>query len=200
MKVLAFSDLHRDTAAAQHIVDSSSDADILIGAGDFATFGIGATDTLDILKTCTCPVIIVHGNHDDPETLRTFCADWENGHYLQGAAIKIGGHTIFGLGGEIPSRNTAPWNSSHTETDAAQMLETCPAGAILVTHTPPHGVADVQTDGTQEGSVAIHDAAQRLQPDLLLCGHIHAAWGMCGQIGPTKVHNLGPNPNWFELT
>ena len=37
VKFLCFSDLHRDAAAAKKIVDLSSDADIVIGAGDFAT-------------------------------------------------------------------------------------------------------------------------------------------------------------------
>ena len=99
MKILAFSDLHRDMAAAQRIVAASSEADIIIGAGDFATQHKGAADTLDILRSCRVPVLIVHGNHDDPKDIRTHCNSWDKGHYLHGDAITLGGRTFFGLGG-----------------------------------------------------------------------------------------------------
>ena len=82
---------------------------------------------------------------------------------------------------------------------AEQMLKACPKGAILITHTPPFGIADLQRDGGHEGSMAIANAAQSLAPPLLVCGHIHNAWGMSGNIGKTLVHNLGPTINWFEL-
>ena len=55
MKILAFSDLHRDVEAARRIVEVSSGADVVVGAGDFATCGEGAKDTLDILQGIRVP-------------------------------------------------------------------------------------------------------------------------------------------------
>ena len=40
MKLLLFSDLHTDTSAATRIVKLAQDADIVIGAGDFANAGM----------------------------------------------------------------------------------------------------------------------------------------------------------------
>lgn len=199
MKILAFSDLHRDQTAAQMIVDASSVADVVIGAGDFATRREGALDTLSILKNCAAPVILVHGNHDDPDEISQFCLGWENGHYLHGSSVVIEGQSFFGLGGEIPSRNSNSWNASETEKEATSHLKLCSDSAVFITHTPPLGVADLQKTGEHEGSAAIHEAVSSHQPILLLCGHIHHAWGTTGSVGSTRVHNLGPTVNWYEI-
>ena len=47
MRVLAFSDLHRDQDAARAIVAASVEADVVIGAGDFATRREGLMERLD---------------------------------------------------------------------------------------------------------------------------------------------------------
>lgn len=199
MKVLAFSDLHRDTDAATALLKASADASIVVGAGDFATKGQGASDTLEILANCKVPVLLVHGNHDDPDELATFCDGFENLHYLHGQTKVIEGVSFFGLGGEIPSRNDFLWNAAETETDASKLLERCPRNAVMITHTPPLGIADLQKDGEHEGSGAIRNALLETTPQLVLCGHIHHAWGTDGREGATYVRNLGPTANWFDV-
>ncbi len=37
MRLLAFADLHRDRGAARRLVERFDDADLVIGAGDFAS-------------------------------------------------------------------------------------------------------------------------------------------------------------------
>lgn len=199
MKILAFSDLHRDKDAANVILSASVEADIVVGAGDFATKGTGAKDTLDILAQCRVPLVVVHGNHDAPSEIEHICGQAQNLHYLHGAGMTLRGISFFGLGGEIPSRNTFHWNASETEVNAAKMLTACPPNAVLITHTPPFGAADLQNNGNHEGSVSIRDAAENLAPQLLLCGHIHHAWGSHGKVASTPVHNLGPTINWFDV-
>lgn len=199
MKILAFSDLHRDTNIAQRIAAASANADVIVGAGDFANNREGAADTIKILRTCVKPVVLVHGNHDDPKSISELCAGWSEGHYLHGNAITIAGYDFFGLGGEIPSRNNASWNSTETELKAKELLQHCPDRAILITHTPPFGCADKQADGSHEGSNSIRMAIQAKKPVLCVCGHIHHSWGKNGKVGSTPIYNLGPNINWFEV-
>lgn len=199
MRILAFSDLHRDIAAAEKIAEASIEADVLVGAGDFGTRGEGTLDTLKILREANKPIVLVSGNHDESSTLRDYCADWDLGHYLHGADWTHEGRTFFGLGSEIPKRNEADWNESMSEEKAGEYLKSCLTGSILVTHTPPQGTADLQKDGTHEGSEAILTAIRHKQPVLSLCGHIHFSWGKTGPIGDTPVHNLGPSVNWFDV-
>ena len=199
MRILACSDLHRGTDAARAIVTASSEADVVVVAGDFGSQGEGAAEALKVLGECRVPMVLVHGNHDDPGEVQAWCTAQPEGHYLHGTAVDIAGRTFFGLGGEIPPGSDEPWNVTETEATAAAMLRACPPGAILVTHTPPLGSADMQKNGRHEGSSAILDAVRSKRPVLHLCGHIHNAWGMTDTIGDTPVHNLGPGLNWFEV-
>lgn len=199
MRILAFSDLHRNRRAAKAVVDASRKADIVVGAGDFATNGIGLSETVDVLRAIAVPTIFVAGNHDNLAELRDACRDRDAIHVLHGDGRVIGGVSFFGLGFEIPARRDDPWNQRLEETGARELLKGCPEGAVLVTHSPPFGVADVQTTGVHEGSRAIREAVEVSKPWLHLCGHIHHAWGMSGVIGRCPVHNLGPTLNWFAV-
>jgi Icc-related predicted phosphoesterase len=199
LKILAFSDLHRDVKAMQNIMLESELADVLIGAGDFATYGLGTNDTMSILAEAKVPVLIVPGNHDNTKELRTICDKFENMHLLHGDLLTIKGVNFFGLGDEIPHANDAEWNQSLSEDEAADILQHCPAGGVLITHSPPLGYCDQQANGTHEGSQAIRDAIRFKKPVLNLCGHIHEAWNTTAMIDKTQVFNLGPTSHWFEI-
>ena len=177
MRVVAFSDLHRDLDAARAVVAASEGADVVIGAGDYGTHGEGAREVLDILSAVACPLVLVWGNHDDVAEVRSVRGD--RVHILHGTSAWIGGAVFFGLGGETPIRNDADWNVGVNDDEARRLLRECPDGAVLVTHNPPLGHADDQRDGSHEGSVAILEAIERCRPPLHLCGHIHNAWGQC---------------------
>lgn len=41
MKILAFSDVHMNVDFMQDVVKQSEMADVVIGAGDYASFGVG---------------------------------------------------------------------------------------------------------------------------------------------------------------
>lgn len=199
MRILAFSDLHRDRDAARAIADASQGADVVVGAGDFATRGVGLPDTIALLRDITKPTVLVAGNHDDVAELRIACRDWESVHVLHGDCVVIGELSFFGLGYEISSGKKEAWSQALEETAAVELLEACPKGAILVTHSPPLGIADVQLNGSHGGSRSIREAIISSPPKLHLCGHIHHAWGTSGSIGDCRVHNLGPTVNWLAV-
>ena len=86
------------------------------------------------------------------------------------------------------------------ESEAARLLQSCPHGAVLVTHSLLFGVADIQATGAPtEGSRSIRDTIVSSKVRLHLCGHIHHAWGTSGVIAECPVHNLGPTVNWFAV-
>lgn len=199
MKIVAFSDLHRDVAMAEAIVRDSGDADVVVGAGDFATCGVGHQDTLSILRRMTVPFVLVPGNHDDLEELRAACADWPEAHVLHGQSVRIDGVVFFGIGFGSGVVNPEPWNKALDEDEAARMMMQCTNGAVLVSHSPPWGVADRQKDGRHDGSAALRDAVLIRQPRIMICGHIHQGWGQSGSIGTTPIHNIGPRPRSFAV-
>ena len=55
MKILAFSDVHRDLKRCEALVESAAGADIVIGAGDFATARRGLEETIAALSPALRP-------------------------------------------------------------------------------------------------------------------------------------------------
>ncbi|MDF0595425.1 metallophosphoesterase family protein [Psychromarinibacter halotolerans] len=197
MKIMAFSDLHLSASRAAALVEASHEADLVIGAGDFCTMRKGLPEAMALLDGIPAPFVVVPGNAESADELRA--AAPKNVTVLHGASTIVGGLRVFGLGYGVPVTPFGGWSCDLSEADAAAMLGACGGADLLVTHSPPKGVADVTSAGQSVGSVAIRDAIARLAPKLAVCGHIHDSWGTEGTIGATRVVNLGPMPNWFEV-
>ncbi|MCP5071926.1 MAG: serine/threonine protein phosphatase [Rhodobacteraceae bacterium] len=197
MKILAFSDLHHSRRKAEVLVEASADADLVIGAGDFCNMRQDLAGAMTLLAGIAAPVVVVPGNAESADELRDVALAGMT--VLHGGAVEVEGVRIFGIGYGIPVTPFGSWSCDLTEQSAADMLADCDAADILISHSPPKGVADVTSQGLSVGSVAVRDAVERLQPKLVFCGHIHDSWGQTGMIGTSKVVNLGPRPNWFEV-
>ena len=197
MKILAFSDLHLARARAADLVAASAEADLVIGAGDFCNMRQGLDEAMDLLRTITAPMVVVPGNAESAPDLRA--AALPNMTVLHGSGTKIGNLRLFGLGYGVPVTPFGAWSCDLSEAQASAMLAPCTTAGILILHSPPKGLADVTSTGQSVGSTAIRDAIERIQPRLAFCGHIHDSWGVTGQIGTTRVVNLGPTVNWFEF-
>lgn len=198
MKLLAFSDLHRDLGQAAELVVMSAEADVVIGAGDFASVHKGLDETIDVLAAIETPTVLVPGNNETEGALREAAASWNAATVLHGGGTAIGGIEFFGLGAGIP---VTPWEWSFDLDDAAagSMLEPCPQSAVLVLHSPPQGHCDANGSGDHFGSPALLRAIEEKAPRLAVCGHIHESWGCESQVGTTPVRNLGPKGTWIEV-
>lgn len=199
MKFLCFSDLHRDAAAAQKLVAASKQADIVIGAGDFAVRRKGLEDTLDVLRQINKPAVLVPGNGESVEELRRAAAPWKQARVLHGGGCQIDGLDFWGVGGGIPVTPFGDWSYDFDEVEAAELLQGCPSEGILVVHSPPLDTVDHDSSGQIRGSRAIRSAVENRQPRLVVCGHIHSDWGKQIQLGPTTVLNAGPAGVMVEL-
>ena len=154
MKILAFSDLHRDLDAAAALTERSANFDVVVAAGDFANQHDGLEEAIGPLREIKTPTILVPGNNETEEALRAACEDWEAATVLHGESAEIGGVEFFGLGAGVP---TTPWDWSYdlTEEEAEERLRDCPEGAVLVVHSPPQGHCDQSSGGEHLGSHAI---------------------------------------------
>jgi uncharacterized protein len=198
VRILAFSDLHLDLGQGGRLVEMSAEADVVIGAGDFASVHEGLEETIDALAGIEKPTVLVPGNNETVEALRAAAAGWGAATVLHGEGTTIGGVEFFGLGAGIP---VTPWDWSFDLDDkaAAAMLAGCPEQAVLVLHSPPKDHCDSASGGGNFGSPALLRAIEEKRPRLAVCGHIHESWGCESQIGKTPLRNLGPKGTWLEV-
>ena len=199
MKLLLFSDLHADTRAARDLAARARTADVLVGAGDFGNMRRDVADCIPVLRATGKPAVLVSGNNESTEELAEACHDWPAARVLHGTGATVAGVPFFGVGGGIPVTPFGAWSYDFTEDEAAALLAGCPAGCVLVSHSPPKGAADVSSRGQSLGSTAVRDAILRVRPVLVVCGHIHACAGRPARLGGTPVVNAGPGGVEWDL-
>jgi uncharacterized protein len=198
MRILAFSDLHRDLDGARGLVEASADADAVIGAGDFASIHEGLDETISALSAIEAPTVLVPGNNETGEALREAAVAWRSATVLHGEGTELDGVLFYGLGAGIP---ITPWDWSFDldEDEAAERLSACPPDAVLVVHSPPYGHVDQSGSGDHLGSRAVLATIEEKRPRLAVCGHIHESWGAESELGPTRIVNLGPSGTWCDV-
>jgi uncharacterized protein len=190
VRILAFSDVHRDLEQCRRLADLSAEADVVVGAGDFASVHRGLEETVAELSAIELPAVVIPGNNETDEALRSACAGWEGARVLHGEATEVAGATFFGLGGGVP---VTPWDWSFdlTEDEAEELLSACPEECVLAVHSPPKGHVD-GSRGRGLGSEAILRAIEEKRPRIVFCGHIHECAGQESTVGETRVLNVGP--------
>ncbi len=198
MRLLVFSDLHRDQDAARSLVERSAEADILIGAVDFAVMRQGIDDVIEILREVDKPTVLVPGNGESDAELREACAGWPSAHVLHGGGVTLEGIPFYGIGAGIPVTPFGDWSFDLSEDEAEPMLAECPKDGVLVSHSPPHGHVD-EAGGVHLGSYAVLETIERVSPRLVVCGHIHGWWGKQSTVGRSLVVNAGPEGQLLDL-
>jgi Icc-related predicted phosphoesterase len=198
VRLLAFSDVHRDLGAVERLVAASAEADAVIAAGDFASVHSGLEETVAAMAAIRTPTLLVPGNNETEQALRDACEGWDSATVLHGEGTELDGVIFWGLGGGIP---VTPWDwSFDLDEDAAEgMLEGAGGADVLIVHSPPLGHVDTSSAGDHLGSRAILDAIEAAEPSLAVCGHIHESWGATSTLGPTRIVNLGPEGALLEV-
>jgi Icc-related predicted phosphoesterase len=191
--LLLFSDIHGDRDACWKVVNQAPEADVVVGAGDFCVMRRNLGPPIDVLSDIDTPTILVPGNAETEEELEEACADWSSAHVLHGDGCTIDGLDFYGLGGGVPITPFGAWSYDLSEEKADELLADCPRGAVLVSHSPPKGVVDVDSSGQSLGSTAVRSAIEDTRPALTVCGHIHGSWGEDGELASTPVVNAGPH-------
>jgi Icc-related predicted phosphoesterase len=194
-EIVCIADLH------EHLVDIPA-CDVLLIAGDvsFAVKGdlrakhaflVGPfREWLD--RVPADEVVLVAGNHDQsieawglPDGLRC--------HYLQDDGVELCGLRFWGTPWQpwfldwafnAPPRNGGAF--------LASKFDLIPEDTdVVVGHGPPRGYGDaaIRPGGHEHvGSIAMAEALERVRPRLMVCGHIHAAYGAY-RLGDTDIVN-----------
>ena len=178
------------------------DARLVVACGDLPFDYLGY-----LMNALDAPLVFVPGNHDpDVSGYRTSRAGltleaglparppWPAGAInAERAIVDVAGLRIAGLGGCLrysdgPNQYTQRQQARRARSLARRARwRTARDGRgvdVLLTHAPPRGVGD-REDRAHQGFEALNWLAGRLQPPLLLHGHIHP------DEEPTRVHRLG---------
>ncbi len=194
MKILAASDIHGDKSALEKLVKKAKkeDVDMVVLCGDLTLFEEDLTGIIGPLKELNKKVILIPGNHETFSAVEFLAKQYKPGVYnLHGRSMKLYNEIgFFGVGGS----NTGIFQT--TEKETSELLEKAhkpiedAKHKIMITHTPPH---NTKIDALWEhvGSKAIREKIEEIQPDVVLCGHIHETFGKSEKIGNTTVINVG---------
>jgi len=198
MRFLLFSDIHTDKDACAMLVKKAHDVDLVIGAGDYALFREGLSETLAALSEIAAPTILVHGNHESEPELVAACNQYDNFYVLHGKTIRLNGIMFVGIGAGIPCTPFGDWSVDLSEKEALTFLPEVNEKFILISHSPPYSCLDQLPDGQHMGSKSISNYIKKSKPAFVVCGHIHEQWDQCKSIHEIPVINAGPQGYLFD--
>ncbi|MBD3259881.1 hypothetical protein GF371_04605, partial [Candidatus Woesearchaeota archaeon] len=70
---------------------------------------------------------------------------------------------------------------------------------VFMTHAPPHNTKLDAIHGSHAGCKTLRKFIENLQPDLMICGHLHENEGKEDAVGETKLINPGWHGRFFDL-
>lgn len=194
-KILAFTDFHGNQDAYRHAKETIANEwpDFVLVAGDIINYDSNRAKQLLLdLAAVGRPVYFVPGNMDGREL-----GDWagaENLHGLHGRCEKREGLSLIGLGGSPHGSFKTVFE--YSEEEAAALFEAATksyagGSSILVSHCPPKDTkVDQVSNGEHVGSISVRRFVEKVQPVLVVSGHIHESQGT-DTIGSTTIVNTG---------
>lgn len=198
LKILAVGDLHGDVTQATKLAERAKkeNVDLVILSGDL-TFAEQSIDYLvgPFVKR-NLKIALIPGNHETLATANFLEKLYEphvknihgKGITLNKTNEKVG---IFGAGGA----NIGLFQLSEPEIYALlkqgfQDIKNTEK-KIMVTHAHPADSLMAKLSSIVPGSDGVKKAVEKLQPDILICSHVHEAEGIEDKIGKTKVISVG---------
>lgn len=149
-----------------------------------------------VLDEVRVKVKALPGNCDQPQALEVLRKRNVN---LHDTISKLEGVSFVGLGGSNLTPFKTPFEFTEEElyrklkklTDAAKGEK-----LVLVIHFPPKNTkCDELTNHAHVGSRSLRKIIEEVQPELVVCSHIHEAGGSEDLIGKTRVINVGRLPD-----
>jgi uncharacterized protein len=197
MKALFFVDTHGKPL--DKIRKLSRDAEVLVCLGDWTVFESDMKEQLRELNSIGKPVVLIHGNHEDPEDVEMASHGLPNIHFIHKSYFTFKNVIFFGYGGGGFSHLDHKFEilSDAFMKDLAQMEKKSNQSykLILLTHAPPYGTTldDMGDSWGHVGSKSIRKFIEKHQPHMAFSGHIHECFNRQDKIRNTFMMNPGPN-------
>jgi Icc-related predicted phosphoesterase len=200
MKILAAGDIHGDTSLARKLANKADkeNVDLIILCGDIVSPDRTENIIGHFVKK-NKKVLLIPGNHDGFATT-DFLAELYGIKNIHGMYVKYKDTGIVGCGGA---------NIGIDQLQEDEIFNTLKEGfnkikdlkkKIMVTHVHPTG-SDMEqfSHVSVPGSEGVEKAVKELNPDILLCSHVHEAEGIEEKIGNTKIINVGRKGKIIEI-
>jgi uncharacterized protein len=200
MKILAFGDLHGDSRLAEKLAQKADkeQVDLVIICGDITQADGETANLMGPFVKRHKKVLLIPGNHDSVATA-DFLAEFYGLKNIHGYSVKYGDVGIFGAGGA---------NIGVAGMSEKELYDLLRKGfenikylkkKIMVTHVHPSKTRMEQFTRFFPGSDGVRKAIEKLQPDIMLCSHVHEAEGLEEKIGRTTVLNVGKEGKIIEV-
>ncbi len=194
MHFIAFGDIH-ESVNMLALVKGLAEAEAVIITGDITNQGDFETarHVIGSVAQYNSHILAQPGNMDT-NTVQAYLTKHDMDLHLRVRQLAPGlglmgvglsSPTPFNTPGEVPEETLVAWlNQTYDKARAFDQL-------IVAVHDPPHGTRlDVIGSGQHVGSIGVRTFIERVQPALVLTGHIHEAKGV-DMIGRTPVINPG---------
>jgi|SRR3989344_4953929 len=199
MKILAFSDTHGDIKKIRELAEKSEkeNVDLVLMCGDFTYFDELPPYLIKPFKDRGKKVLFIPGNHESRHTSE-FLSRFYNITNLDGAYAIYGNVALIGCGGgnmppNIVSDDEIIYKIRNANKKVAGFKK-----KIIVTHVHPSS-AKIDRLLPGSGSKGLKKIIEEIQPDIVICGHIHEASGTEDVIGKTKVINVAKTSKIIEI-
>jgi Icc-related predicted phosphoesterase len=203
MKILAFADLHGwfDILDEIHEKVVKENVDLVICAGDMSVFSRDLDLVLERMNDIGTKVLVIHGNHESDLEVKKLCSKYDNLMFIHKSSYFLNNYAFFGYGGggfskrdenfvKVTKKFEEFWNEKYEKKDAK---------LTLILHGPPHKTKLDLIGDNHVGNQDFTDFIKRVQPDLVICGHLHDNFKKQDKIGKSKIINPGPEGKIIEL-
>ncbi|MCP3682813.1 MAG: hypothetical protein GY861_09005 [bacterium] len=194
MKIYAFVDTHGDMKGIEKIRKKSEKADLLICAGDITVFEENIERVLKKLDSIGKKILIIHGNHETEETMKTACKLCKNLVFLHKKTYKQDDFLFIGYGNLGFSLE-----DSAVDRFAKKFRKKVKEKTVIITHAPPYNTKLDKIWNSNHGNRSIRKFIEKLEPVVAISGHLHENNGKEDKIKNTKVINPGPYGKLIKL-
>lgn len=194
MKILTFVDLHGNNDALQVLKFKAKMVNLVICAGDISVFENHLHKLVKEIARFNKPILMIHGNHEDASSLKDECSLYSNVFFLHKGIYEFNDILFFGYGGGGFSEHSPGFNSF-----VGKIKPFFRKKNVLITHGPPYGFNVDFIHNSHVGNKDFSKFIRSIQPNLVVCGHIHETAGKKDNIGKTKIINPGPSGEIIEI-
>lgn len=198
MKILLFGDIHGSLDALESIKQKSQDVDLIVCVGDITIFESDIKFFMSEFGKLKKDMVIVHGNHEDSQTLKKLCSLYDNLHFIHKKKKKFGDVLFIGYGGggfnledvelKEMSGEMSKWVKEHKK-----------GKVIFVSHGPPYGTKLDKLDEGHVGNITLREFIVNNRVDFLICGHLHENMGKMDKLKKTILIYPSPNGQIIEI-